>query len=281
MSAHHGPGVAPGDAGFVRMADGCRIHLRQLKAGQGTPVLLVHALAMDGSLWADMAAQLRTGCPVHALDCRGHGLSDRPPGPYATAQFADDIAAVLAHLGAPTAHLVGCSMGGTVALAFAGRYPDRLASLTVIDATACYGAGVEADWEARGRRPASAGFASMLAFQRERWFSPVFAQSGAARIAQAEAVFLRNDPAAYLESCRMLGRADERPGLAGYRGPALVLVGADDYATPVGMAEETAALLLSARLAVLPGLRHFTPIEAPERIAAELDGFLLRTAGGA
>ena len=186
------------DIDTVVADDGCRIALRTLKDGQGTPVLFVHALAMDGSLWTDTAAQLRTDAPVYALDCRGHGRSDKPAGPYSTAQFADDIVAVLSHLKASSVHLIGCSMGGTVALAFAGRYPDRLASLTVIDATACYGDNVEAEWVTRGLRPQIHGFESMLEFQMHRWFSEAFIHSGSTRIAQARDVFLRNDPSTYL-----------------------------------------------------------------------------------
>jgi len=259
---------------FIAAEDGCRIYLRTLKPGQGIPVLFVHALAMDGSLWADSAARLCTRLPLYAPDCRGHGRSDKPAGPYSTAQFADDILAVLARLDAPAVHLVGCSMGGTVALAFAGRYPDRVSSLTIIDATACYGDDVEAEWETRGKRPQAQGFESMVEFQLSRWFSEGFVRSGSDRIAQARDVFLRNDPAAYLESCRMLGKADERGALARYLGPALVLVGSDDYATPVAMAMEMVALMPAGRLKVLEGLRHFTAIEAPGLIAREIDAFI-------
>jgi len=260
---------------FVGAEDGCRIYLRTLKAGHGTPVLFVHALAMDGSLWADSAARLRTKLPLYAMDCRGHGQSDKPTGPYSTAQFANDILAVLTRLDAPAVHLAGCSMGGTVALAFAGHYPDRVSSLTIIDATACYGDDVEAEWETRGMRPQVQGFGSMLEFQLSRWFSDGFIRSGSDRIAKARDIFLRNDPSAYLESCRMLGKADERRALPSYCGPALVLVGSDDYATPVAMATEMAALMPAGRLKVLEGFRHFTPIEAPGLIAQEIDAFIM------
>lgn len=258
----------------VRTSDGYQLCLRLLRPGKGTPVLFVHALAMDGSLWTEVADNLQTHAPLYALDCRGHGRSDKPPGPYTTELFANDLLAVLSHLQAAEVHLVGCSMGATVAVAFAGRYPSRLASLTVIDGTACYGVDVAQTWEIRGMRPSLEGFASMLDFQLSRWFSDRYAVSGAIGVTRATTVFLKNDAAAYLETCRMLGQADEREALARYKGPALVLVGSQDYATPISMAQEMAAIMPNSELKVLDGLKHFTPIEAPETIAQEIDDLL-------
>ena len=109
-----------------------------------------------------------------SMDCRGHGASDAPAGTYTTDRFAQDIADVATALGAERLHLVGCSMGGTVALAFAGTYPERLASLTVIDATAWYGAEAPRNWEGRAQAALKDGMASLVEFQRARWFSPEF-----------------------------------------------------------------------------------------------------------
>lgn len=258
--------------------DGCPLNLRTLRSGNAgaTPVIFVHALAMNGEMWADVAAELNTSSPLYALDCRGHGASGRPAGPYTTKQFALDIEAVIDHLGVAQAHVVGCSMGGTVALAFAGLRPQRIASLSIVDATACYGVDVEHAWEERGHRALKEGFAAMVPFQLSRWFSDAYVRRSPEAMKQAIAVFLRNSADAYLESCRMLGRADEREGLGRYRGPAAVVVGDSDYATPPSMAAEIAKGLPDATLTVLPGLRHYTPIEAPKEVAAAISSVMQR-----
>lgn len=260
---------APRGVQEVIADDGCRITVRQLRRGQPNhkPVLFIHALAMNGDMWEDVASAMQPGMPLYAVDCRGHGLSDKPSGPYTTERFAKDIVAVLDALNAPRAHIVGCSMGGTVALAVAGRFPDRVASLTVIDSTACYGAQSAPAWEERGLRAANEGFDSMVDFQLSRWFSPAYVERAEPALQEAVDVFLKNSAPAYLETCRMLGHADERPNLPNYKGPASVVVGEHDYATPPAMAEEVASLLKQASLLVLPGMRHYTPIEAPEAIA--------------
>ena len=68
----------------------------------------------------------------------------------------------------------------------------------------------------------------------------------------------------------MLGHADERGQLSNYKGTCQIVVGVEDYATPVAMAEEIASLLPQARLKVLDGVRHYSPIEAPQQIVSLL-----------
>jgi 3-oxoadipate enol-lactonase len=271
-------GVAPAMPRLIRMDDGCHVALRSLRAGDHSqpPVLFVHALAMNGAMWRDLSEVLQSTSPLYALDCRGHGASDRPPGPYTTRRFAQDIDGILDSLAASRVHLVGCSMGGTVSMAYAGLRPERLASLTVIDTTAWYGADARAAWEARAQRALNEGFEAMVPFQVERWFSEAYASRKPAGMRDAIDVFLANDAPAYAESCRMLGLADERPGLSRYAGPATVVVGEHDYATPPAMAQVAAQLLSGATLTVLPGLRHYTPIEAPEVVAGAIDAVIRR-----
>lgn len=263
---------------MITASDGCVLALHTLRPGRVDvePLVLLHALAMDASMWQGVADRLVTDAPIYGLDCRGHGASGKPAGPYDTARFADDLAQALDSLGAGRAHVAGCSMGGTVALAFSGRYPQRVASLSVVDATAWYGDDAPAAWEGRAQRALREGLASLIPFQAERWFSPGFAAANPEVLAGAVEVFLRNDVNAYAESCRMLGRADEREGLGRYTGPAIVVVGEADYATPVAMSQDIMGRLPGAELAVLDGLRHYTPMEAPDRVAHRITSVLVR-----
>jgi len=296
LARRYGP-VAPVRTLNVTSTDAQRLTLRVLREATDAaalPVVFVHALAMNGDMWAGVADALASPAaasqssspeassleaPAHALpssvlggamiamDCRGHGASDAPAGTYTADRFAQDIADVATALGAERLHLVGCSMGGTVALAFAGKYPKRLASLTVIDATAWYGAEAPKNWEGRAQAALKDGMASLVEFQRARWFSPEFLANNNDLVDECVEVFTANRVAAYASTCRMLGVADERAGLARYAGPAAVVVGEHDYATPVAMAEDVAAGLPNARLTVIPGTRHYTPLEAPQQVA--------------
>ncbi len=86
-------------------------------------VLAIHSLAMDRRYWRPVADRLaRRGICTAALDCRGHGQSGKPSGPYSVATFAEDVRAMLDALGWQNAVVAGSSMGGSVALAFAAAH---------------------------------------------------------------------------------------------------------------------------------------------------------------
>ena len=65
----------------------------------------------------------------------------------------------------------------------------------------------------------------------------------------------------------MLGAADKRDALKGFRMPCAILVGSEDYATPVQMARVLEAGIAGSRLEVIENARHLTPLEVPEKIA--------------
>jgi 3-oxoadipate enol-lactonase len=257
---------------FVPSKDGVRIHVKKLNAAKDgpRPIILLHALAMSEAMWRDFSQHIQADIPVWGLDMRGHGQSEIVRGPYSTALFAQDILSVIDHLGAKRVHLVGCSMGGTVAMAFASRFTARVASLGLIDTTACYGEGAKESWEKRGIQAHTEGLTSLMKFQVERWFSERFAMSNPDLVGQYLDIFVSNDRNVYLDSCRMLGSADERATLSVYKGPCEVVVGEQDYATPASMSEEIVRILPQAHLTVLNGVRHYSPIEAPERIVSLL-----------
>ena len=95
--------------------DGARIVYRVSGEGPGR-VALTHSLAMDHRFWDRTAAELAGAGRVLVWDCRGHGASSKPPGPYTCEGFADDLATVLDAEGWDTTVVAGASMGGCVTL---------------------------------------------------------------------------------------------------------------------------------------------------------------------
>lgn len=234
----------------------------------GAPrVALVHSLALDRTFWDGVAAAVGGDMELLALDCRGHGASDRAPGPYTVERMADDLAAVMDDAGWNNALIVGCSMGGCVALAFAARHPGRTAALVAMDTTAWYGPDAPEAWAGRAARARAGGMAALLPFQHDRWLSPAFRVEHPEVEAAADAVFLRNDVACYEATCLMLGTADLREAVRNIVAPTTVIVGSDDTATPPAMAEEIVRRVKGARLQVLEGARHLTALERPGDIA--------------
>jgi len=97
--------------------------------GQGTPLILIMGLGYPSALWHRTRPALSQHFRTIALDNRGVGSSDVPPGPYSIATMASDAAAVLDAAGVPRAHVFGVSMGGMIAQEFALQYPERTRAL--------------------------------------------------------------------------------------------------------------------------------------------------------
>lgn len=261
----------PSTTADARASDGTSLTYRRWQGKESTQrALLIHSLAMTGSFWDETVAALDNTWDVIAVDCRGHGGSGKPPGPYTVESMADDVACVMDTAGWQNALIAGASMGGCIALALAARHPARCQGLGLFDTTAWYGDGAEDAWEGRARKALDEGLSALVGFQKTRWFSDAFREARPDVVEQTIDVFLANDVAAYAETCRMLGRSDQRPGLAGFAMPVEIVVGEEDYATTPAMAQAMHDVIADSNLTVHPGLRHFTPLEAPEIIAGHL-----------
>ena len=262
----------PFTSGTFKTADGCDIGytVHAAKTAGAPRLALIHSLAMDRSFWDGVITELAGRAEVLSFDCRGHGRSGRSAGPYTPEQFAHDLAALLDHLGWDATAVAGCSMGGCIAQAFAGLYAQRTTALTLIDTTAWYGADAPKVWRERGATGIEKGLASLTAFQVTRWFGDAFRAAQPAKVDAAVAVFLANAPACYAATCEMLGDADVRKFLPALRMPVQIIVGEEDYATPVAMAEAMHQAVPQSSLTVLAGARHLTPIERPGDIAAKI-----------
>jgi 3-oxoadipate enol-lactonase len=180
------------------------------------------------------------------------------------------------HVGWPSAVVAGASMGGCVSLAFAAAYPERTKGLGLFDTTAWYGPEAPQQWAERADRALSAGLKDLVEFQTTRWFGDRFRQEHPDVVQHCVDVFLASDVEAYAETCRMLGACDVRAALPRIQTPTRIVVGEEDYATPIKMAEDLHAGLAGSSMTVLPKARHLTPLEVPRTIAAELEALLAK-----
>lgn len=264
------------DAGMIRNAG-----WKQADLGQGTSLaykitgsgdkrcVFIHSLAMDGAFWDGVASFLEADTEVLVYDCRGHGKSSKPRGSYTVELFASDLDKLLDVVGWDSATIVGSSMGGCVALAFAAAFPQRVEALGLIDTTSWYGVDAPAQWAARATKAKEEGISALIDFQKSRWFSDSFLETNPQIVQNAVDCFLRNDVDAYAETCRMLGAADLRSALPGFDFPCRVIVGQEDYATPISMATAMAETIPGAQMCIIENARHFTPLEVPDVIASE------------
>lgn len=113
-------------------AGATRLRVLETGSGEGVPVVLLHGFGADLDTWMFVQPILAETRRAIALDLPGHGGSAKEVGAGDADSLAGAVAAGLDALAVPRAHLVGHSLGGAVALAFASRWPERAATLTLI-----------------------------------------------------------------------------------------------------------------------------------------------------
>ena len=114
------------------IADSHGVRVAYELRGDGEPLVLVHGLAYDRAGWGRLPDLLAERFRVVLLDNRGVGESDVPAGPYAVAQMAADVVAVLDDAGIARTNLLGVSLGGYIAQELALTYPERVAKLVLV-----------------------------------------------------------------------------------------------------------------------------------------------------
>jgi 3-oxoadipate enol-lactonase len=238
------------------------------RAGYAGPeVVLLHSLALDHTLWGDIAAELSNDFRLFLVDLPGHGAS-RNVAVDSIEAVSDLVADALRDAPCGPAVVVGLSLGGCVAQAIAARHPDLVRALILADTTAWYGASAQIRWAERADRAAAEGLASLADFQLTRWFTAEYRRTHPEACAQLLATFRANDLDRYRDTCRAMGAMDLRTVLGRISAPTTVLVGDQDEATPPPMAQELRNGIQGATLRVIPACKHLSAIERPEALTA-------------
>src|SRR5438105_3652537 len=107
------------------------IEINYAEQGTGAPLILIPYLAADHACYAFQEADYAKHFTCISLDLRGTGESDKPESPYSTEDLADDVAAFMRARGIKKAHISGLSLGATIGMWLAAKYPENVASLSL------------------------------------------------------------------------------------------------------------------------------------------------------
>lgn len=232
------------------------------RAGSGTPFVLVHPLALGGRLWEPFLTELLPGHDLVMPDLRGHGESHWDGSAFSIDDMATDLRDLLDALGIERCHMLGMSMGGSVAMTFACRYGARLDRLMLCDTTAWYGENAVATWGERAQSARSKTREEQLPFQTERWFSDAFRAAHPEIVKHVCDIFTETKREAHAQACLAMGALDVRQRLGSIDTPTLVVTGEEDYATPPSMGEAIAQGIPGARFERWPAVRHMAVVES-------------------
>jgi len=252
------------------------IDLHYTVTGSGPWVVMSHSLACDLRMWDAQVAMLSKSYRVLCFDTRGHGQSDAPEGEYTLEQLADDARGLLQAMGIASCHWVGLSMGGMIGQVFALRHPAMVKSLVLADTTSRYPPEAKALWDSRIATADARGMEPLIEGTLARWFTAAFLAAHP-EVCEPVAEMIRNTPVpGYIGCCHAIPRINVTERLKEITCPAMVIVGEQDFGTPVAMAQEIHGALPGSELVIIPSAAHLSNLEQPEAFNKALSGFLDR-----
>ena len=223
------------------------------------PLILLPGLMDDASLWDHQVRHLADLAEPLVCAITGHET--------VAALAAEVLVGVEGRFA-----LAGFSMGGFVALEIMRQAPERVRALALVDSSA------RPDIPARARQRTeqirnteTGGFEDILEEEFLRFLAPHPALAASVR-----AILLRQGPEIFVRQQRAcMTRPDSRGGLARIACPTLVICGRHDEITTPEMAEELAAGIPGARLAMIEDCGHYAPVEHPQAVTALMRQWLL------
>lgn len=249
-----------------------------LVTGQGHPVVLIHGVGLNKEMWGGQIVGLSPPYRVVAYDMLGHGASPRPDPDTGLLGYATQLRELLDHLGVSSATVIGFSMGGLVARAFALHFPEHLSGMVVLNSVFNRSAEQRASVIGRTSQAAEHGPDANAAEALTRWFSREYQAANPAQIAAIRQILASNDPQGYLTTYKLFATQDmyRADDLGKIQVPTLIATGELDPGSTPDMARQLAMRIHGSEVAILPEQRHMMPVESPRLVNQVLLDFLRR-----
>jgi pimeloyl-ACP methyl ester carboxylesterase len=242
--------------------------------GSGSPIVLVHGLGMDHSMWDLQVEAFSGGYQVITYDLRGHGQSDSPDLPYSIDLFAEDLDQFLHFLGLRKAAILGLSLGGRILIRFALKYPGEVQAVILADAQS------ETPPESMPTFQELAEVARKEGMDKaaELFFSwpslRGLARRDAVRFERERKRFLRASPIGLANSCLAIGRMEALTGqLGSIQAPTLALAGEEDEPY-LPYLDIYAREIPGCRKEVISRAGHLSSLENPQAFNESVLSFL-------
>ena len=224
------------------------------------------------SVWRELVGVLSERFRCILFDASGHGKTKpRNLSPQIEATAAD-ILALMDEISVDRAHIVGASIGGMSAQAFASSYPDRVDRLILMATTPKM--PEPKMWVDRAAEVRGVGLSSVCEAAMKRWFTPAYSGSNPVRVEETRQSFLATDIESYAIACEAIAHMDLIGAIAAISAPTLVMAAADDASTPPETTEMLRRSVPEATSIIVPDAAHLMMIERPRQVADWMTTFL-------
>ena len=236
----------------------------------GPPLVLIHALGTNRTLWDDLIPLLPPGLLLLRMDLRGHGRSDIPAPPYAMGTLIRDVERLMDHFALKDAVVLGVSLGGLIAQGLAIKRFDLVRGLILSNTAARI--GTPELWARRIAEVQSTGLGPYAPGAMARMFGRHWREAPAMpRIRQS---LIDTDPDGWAGCAAAIAGTDFYTPTASLTLPTLAIAGAHDGTTPPDLVRETADLIRGSRFALMRKSGHLPMIDSPEAFSALVREFL-------
>lgn len=243
------------------------------ESGAGKPVVLLHSLLADRTIFDRIVPMLARARRVIVPDLPGFGGSSSAGATIE--EIADRIAGLFDALNLGTgADVLGNGFGGFVASTLAIRHGGKFDRLVLADTGLTFSPDGKQSFYAMAERVRQAGMGAIIDVAMKRLFPEDFIAAHPEVVAERRNALLKTNPEFFAEACLALAALDLTSGIVTIRNPTLVVVGELDAATPPEMARALARALPKAELIEIPGCGHAPMAQAPEAFIKTISGFL-------
>lgn len=245
------------------------------------PVVLVHPVGLDLTYWAAQIDALCDRYDVVAFDLPGQGRSPGIPEDWSIPQAVTFLQQMVESTGSRAAHIVGLSVGGILAQAFAVARPESVHSLTLISTAATFSEQGREAMRKRAANVRSGGMEAVLQECLDHWFSKPTILRRPDLIDRVTKTLLADDPEVHAAMWDMISSFDIVDDLHRISAPTLVLTGELDLSTPPSAAKLLHEGIAGSELYIVPGFSHMFLLEAPSLVNDYLLRFLAQVIGPA
>ena len=257
---------------LITADDGCRINVEITGSASAPALMLSNSLGTNLHMWDDQADEWSRHFRLIRYDRRGHGGSDAPAGPYSMERLGRDVLGVLDVLGVARTHWCGLSMGGMVGQWLGANAPDRIGKLVLSNTNYYY--EDKKPWDDRIRFLKSNPIEKLVDPSMERWFTAGFRARAPQTISRMKEIFLTSDQTGYIACCEAIRDMDFRESNPRVKAKTMVIVGAQDPATPPAQGEAIAKAIPGAKVASIDAA-HIANMEQPQVYTKTVLDFLL------
>ncbi|MGE5064772.1 MAG: alpha/beta fold hydrolase [Myxococcales bacterium] len=236
--------------------------------GDKTPIVFLHGVGSDKSVWRPQLEAFGRERRALAFDYPGYGDSDPAPEGTTRDDYAAAIVSAMRELGVDRAHVCGLSLGGVIAIALHTADPDVFPSLILADTFA-----VHPDGQAIYDRSVAAS-ENMRALAEGRVDVLLAQPADPAVRSEVVETMAKIEPAAFRIGAEAVWLADQRDRVHEIRAPALVLCGAQDHVTPPALSHELTRLIPGARYEEIEAAGHLTNLEKPAEFNTLVGAFI-------